>query len=87
MKVTTIILIVSCILLMGLSIFLTNQYEKSQSDLCYSLKVNRIMVDGWKEKFGETEGMDKFYSSLKIMEERNWMGCDEDSNLNFGSLK
>jgi len=68
---------------MGLCIFLLNQNEDIKSDLCYSLKTNRVVMDGFVDvinKFGEGEeefNAGLFYYELEQMEERNWMECEE----------
>ncbi len=55
----------------------TTSCHQSRSDLCYSLKVNRMMLEDYKEKYGMIDGMKKFEDSLTILENRNWMECEE----------
>jgi len=73
--ILAIVLLADAFLLVGV---LQNQ-KQIESDLCYSLKINRIFGEGYEyilERLGEkTEPMDEFYLALEIMEERNWMGC------------
>ena len=55
----------------------TTSCHQSRSDLCYSLKVNRIMLEDYKDKYGIIDGIEKFESALIIIENRNWMECEE----------
>ena len=88
MKAPTIISIVLAIVLILSLIGFSSTVKENQrleSDLCYSIKTNRIIADGYIELLGELnldekeieEVREGFYYNLELFEDGNWMGCEE----------
>jgi len=77
-----VILIIFIIFLLISIFYFSSKIQKIESDLCYSLKVNRIFFEGIKDNIDSNltynnDIFNKFESNLQILENRNWMGCEE----------
>lgn len=60
------------------NVILTTQNNQISSDLCYSIKTNRILMEGFinlSDNYNIEIKTDNFYEALEIIEERSWMEC------------
>lgn len=78
METNTLITIILGIAFVGACIIgsvMESDNLQLRSDLCYSLKTNRILMEGFIDVTGDTPEIQRLNKSLIKMEKDNWMEC------------